>query len=162
MHAYHSLNARIQMFYCVCMCVSVYECMYVGGRCTYINMYVCMHISMFYVYRWKCKNSNAFVHMYVCTVCMYVWADKFCMFLVGVTYIQADGSYIIATRSLNSEIDTKAKSSKNNGYIRSLVTITPMHIYIHTYIFMHSHYDVIESFYICMYVDTNVRKCKFI
>ena len=65
-------------------------------------------------------------------ICMYVWADKFCMFRVGVTYIQADGSYIIATRSLNSEIDAKAKSSKNNGYIRSLVSITPQHIYIHT------------------------------
>ena len=85
------------------------------------------------------------------------------MFRVGVTYIQADGSYIIATRSLNSEIDAKAKSSKNNGYIRSLVSITPMHIYIHTvHTYMHSRYDVIESFYICMYVNTNVGKCKLI
>ena len=39
----------------------------------------------------------------------------------GVTYVQADGSYIIATRSMNNDINTKLKSSKSNGYVKSLV-----------------------------------------
>ena len=57
--------------------------------------------------------NSAFV---VCDVCG-----------VGVTYVQAEGSYIIATRSMNSDINPKLKPSKSNGYIKSLVC---MYIYV--------------------------------